>query len=214
VATALDLSEGVQGLVGYAASDLDALWREITGGADAAEALNDVLPGLVSVYGSAASALAADWYDEVRAEVSPRSRFTAVPADIADVGAYSLIGWAVDAAVDDASLRMLIEGGMQRRIANFSRLTVTGSAVSDPAAVGWQRVGNGGCTSGFCDMLISRGAVYSEATASFAAHDNCKCSAVPAWGGRPVPVKPYKPSLRHVSDADRQRVREWVSVNL
>lgn len=209
----LELSEAVEGLVTYAASDLQALWREIAGTPVAADALHDVLPALIDTYGAGAGALAADWYDEYRDDIGARGRFTAIPAAIADTGAHSLIGWAVDAAVDDVSLLALLEGGVQRRVANFARDTITGSSLADPAAVGWQRVGNGGCTSGFCDMLIARGAVYTEATALFAAHDHCKCSAVPAFNGVPLPVKPYTPTLRTVSDKDRARVRDWIAVN-
>jgi hypothetical protein len=62
-------------------------------------------------------------------------------------------------------------------------------------------------------MLIGRGAVYSEATADFAAHDHCKCSAVPAFDGEPRPVKPFTPSLREATDADRARVREYLATH-
>ncbi|UYL87836.1 hypothetical protein SEA_MALISHA_5 [Gordonia phage Malisha] len=43
---------------------------------------------------------------------------------------------------------------------------------------------------------------------------NCKCVAVPAFGGRPVPVKPYEVSARDISDADRARARAWIAANL
>jgi hypothetical protein len=31
-------------------------------------------------------------------------------------------------------------------------------------------------------MLIGRGAVYTEASVDFEAHDHCHCGAEPAWG--------------------------------
>jgi hypothetical protein len=111
---------------------------------------------------------------------------------------------------------------MQRRIANFSRQTVMGSSVADPKARGWQRVGAGECKTGFCDMLIGRGAVYSEASADFAAHDHCKCSAAPAFDGEPRPVKPYTVSPRRtidpetgkpVIDANFLRAKEWIATH-
>ncbi|HEY5515292.1 MAG TPA: hypothetical protein VIK12_03695 [Pengzhenrongella sp.] len=210
----LDLREAVDGLTGYAYADLNALWRDLP--ADpvlAREALNDVLPALVTVYGEAAATLAADWYDDLRESVGPRQRFAAIPAGFADTGAYALVGWATTRAVDATSLRSLVEGGVQRRVANFSRQTVMTSAVKDPAATGWQRIGAGECRSGFCDLLIGRGTVYqTESSATFASHDHCKCGAVPAWGGEPLPVRPYTPSTR-VTDADRERTREWFKEN-
>lgn len=209
----LDLRDGVQGLVGFARRDLDALWREVRDAAEAEVALRDVLPALIDSYGSAASVLAADWYDDLRVKVGAPRRFGAVLATVPDSGSQALVGWAVSEARDMSTMNALIVGGMQRRIANYSRQTVMASSVADPAARGWQRVGSGGCTSGFCDMLIGRGAVYSEATADFSSHDYCQCQAVPAFGGEPVPVKPYTPSLRNISDADRARLREYLATH-
>lgn len=207
----LDLRDGVQGLVVFAQRDLDALWRQVRDAAEAQTALNDVLPALIDTYGLAASALAAEWYDELRQKVGAKGRFTAIAADIKDTGAHALVGWAASKATDTSTMQELVLGGMQRRIANFSRQTVMDSSVADPGAHGWQRVGVGECTNGFCDMLIARGAVYSEATADFAAHDHCKCTAVPAFGGEPRPVKPFTPSLRTATPADRATVRDYLA---
>lgn len=175
----LDLRDGVQGLVAYANRDLSVLWRQVTDAAQARVALNDVLPALIETYGAAAGALAADWYDDQRVKVEVAGRFRAIPADIKDVGAYELVGWASTTAKDMTSFESLVRGGMQRRIANFSRGTVTGSSLADPKARGWMRVGNGECD--FCRMLIGRGAVYTEASADFLSHDACRCGAAPEW---------------------------------
>lgn len=207
----LDLRDGVQGLVVLAEDDLALLWQQVRDAAEAQTALHDVLPALIDTYGLAASALAAEWYDELRDKVAAPGRFTAIAADIKDTGAHALVGWAGSKATDLNSMQELILGGMQRRIANFSRQTVMDSSVADPGAHGWQRVGVGECTNGFCDMLIARGAVYSEATADFAAHDHCKCTAVPAFGGEPRPVKPFTPSVRSATPADRARVRDYLA---
>lgn len=196
-------------LVDLAGTDLARLWRLVSEGASAGEALHDLLPAIVTEYGALGAALAAQWYDDQRDKAGVSGRFRGIPIEADDRGTHALIGWALAEATDDTSLQTLILGGVQRRIADHVRYTVAGSAVADPGATGWQRVGVGGCTSGFCDMLIARGAVYTEATADFAAHDHCKCSAVPAWGGQPVPVKPHTPSPRR-SDADRARVREYL----
>lgn len=64
--------------------------------------------------------------------------------------------------------RLVLEGG---------RSTITQTTAADPSMRGWQRVGDGGCD--FCQMLLSRGAVYTEASADFPAHDRCHCSAEP-----------------------------------
>lgn len=200
-------------LVGLAGRDLARLWRLVADGASAEEALRDILPAIVSEYGAAGAAMAAEWYEQQREKAGVTGRFVALPVAADDRGAQALIGYALATATDDASLASLIAGGTQRRIADHARYTIARNSVEDSAARGWQRVGVGACKDGFCDMLIARGAVYTEATADFAAHDNCNCSAVPAWGGEPLPVKPYTPTLRNVSDADRARVRAYLRTN-
>lgn len=197
------------GLVRLADRDLSRLWATVSRGASADVALRDLLPAIVREYGAAGAALAADWYDDQRDKAGVRGRFAAIPVEADDRGTQALIGWALSSATDDASLHALILGGTQRRIADHVRRTVADSAVADPGARGWQRVGSGECA--FCAMLIGRGAVYSEASADFASHDHCNCSAVPAWNGQPRPVKPYTPSLRGSTEADRARVREYLA---
>lgn len=177
------LRSGIVTLNGYAAMDLEQLWSEVATAAEAREALLDVLPSLVEDYGLAVATLAADWYDEARAQAQVARRFSAVPAAIGAAGAEELARWGVgplfSAEPDWAAARTLVAGGLQRRIANASRETITVSSVRDPSARGWQREGGGGCD--FCAMLIGRGAVYTEATAAFESHDHCNCYAVPAF---------------------------------
>lgn len=205
-----------------ASRDLGRIFQSLQANDIASEALHDMLPALIDKYGEAASAAAADWYDDLRGSMGVGGRFVAIPANIRDSGSHALVGWALDAAHDDESLIALLEGGMQRRVVNFGRFTVTESSFRDPHADGWMRLGQGkNCP--FCDLLISRGAVYSEATVQFASHDHCNCIAVPAFKGKPRPVR-LDEEGRRVDFSDRRdrtddvqreasnaRVREWVS---
>jgi hypothetical protein len=209
--TASQLRSNQASLAGLASNDLMALWRQVSNAAEARVALFDVLPKLIQTYGSAAASLAADWYDEARAEVDIKGAFRAIPADLGDQNSESLIAWATDRGTDLDSVLILVNGGVQKRIAMFSRLTVASSSIADPQAHGWQREGAGECD--WCSMLISRGAVYSEATADFAAHDHDECVAVPAFVGHPKPVKPYTPSLRQ-SKATQASAKRWISDHL
>lgn len=178
--SAAELRRQLAGLTNLAGQDLAAVWRELDAAAFRGGALFDLLPALVEKYGSAAATVTADWYDDLRQTVAVRSVFTAIPADIRDSGTEALIGWAQSQTTDPAVLQQLVLGGATRRILNFSRQTVMGSAIADPAASGWQRVGSGDSCD-FCSMLLGRGAVYREATADFASHDHCNCGAEPAW---------------------------------
>lgn len=162
-----------------AGRDLRRVWTLVERPEGAREVLHDVLPDLVSEYGLMGATLAADWYDSERDRLGVAGRFQAVVAELKDAGAEALIGWALSQATDLPAFESLILGGTQRRIANYVRETVTTSSTADPKARGWQRVGGGGCD--WCQMLVGRGAVYTEATADFEAHDGCRCTAAPVW---------------------------------
>ena len=187
----------------------------ILAGVDDSQAIRALLaaslPDLVSTYGAAAATLAADHYELLRETERITGRHMATPATLPGRGRTdSLAGWAVRGLADPVTSPLkLAAGGLHRIIANASRETLMDSTLADPQALGWQRVGAGECS--FCSMLIARGAVYTRRSVNFGAHDNCNCSAVPAWGGRPRPVEPYTPSTRNITDADRARVRRWIA---
>lgn len=209
------LAEQVAVITDIAAEDLSFIWRGLSP-QEATEALFDMLPSVIDTWAAAAGALSADWYDQRREDADIAGRFTAIIPDLGDAGADELAGWAsqaIDLDEPDWDLaRSRVDGGMQRRITNTSRETIIKSSLEDPHARGWQRVARaGGCA--FCVMLAGRGTIYRAKNVRFGAHDHCHCSAVPAWGGRAVPVKPYKPSGRRITAADRARVREWISAN-
>lgn len=218
---ATDLRSGTSSLVALATRDLDAFWAEIAvyeaaayaGDAQAAAtlrtALMDVLPTLAGQYQDAAIALTADLYDLERLRLNIDGDFRADGISIPD-GGHVLAGWALKEAVDGSGLYGLIKGGLTKRVMQAANRTVMNATHADPRATGWQRVArsSGGCT--FCRMLAGRGAVYSRETADFAAHGNCLCVATVAWDGREIPVKPYTPSLRASTPAERAAVYEYL----
>ena len=77
-----------------------------------------------------------------------------------------------------ALARSLSFGAVARYLLDAQRSVIMGSAIASRDVPGWRRIGSGGCD--FCSMLISRGAVYSRETVSFASHDRCRCLAEPA----------------------------------
>ena len=218
MATPQQLRRDIATLVDEANGDLDWIWSLGTP-EQIVEALRDILPGLIDAYGAAAATVTAEWYDELRESQAVAGRFSAIAADIPETGAQALIGWAIDEATDDATFKTLLAGGMQRRIANFSRQSVMESSLADPQSDGWMRVGNGD-NCAFCDLLIGRGAVFSGSTVRFASHDHCNCGAAPSWG-RPsdiFDVEQYRRSRRNRSDEtrtkDNARARDWIEANL
>lgn len=215
--TAAELRSDVEALAVVASRQLDDLWTPGAADADTMQTvLAEALPPLVTGYALAAAAVAADWYDDRRERVYGPGTFVAPVPDAGDRGADALAGWAVgplySSEPDWDTARTLLDGGLQKRIGDSARDVVTDAAVQDPAARGWQREATGRSCP-FCVMLASRGAVYSRSSADFASHDNCDCYAVPAFDGQPIPVKPYTPSTRTVTDTDRARVRRYLARN-
>lgn len=211
MATSAQLRRDEAKLTRLAANELAAMWRQVQNFAEAGQLLHDVLPGLISTYGEAMAAVAAEWYDEARVAADVGGWYRSVPAALGDAGAASLAGWASAKGTTIDSILELATGGLTKRVMTFSRETIMSSSLADPRAQGWQRVGVGECD--FCLMLISRGAVYAEASADFGAHDHCRCSAVPAFDGAPREALPYTPSLRQ-SDADAERAKAWIADHL
>lgn len=89
----------------------------------------------------------------------------------------TMAGKTAELAMRDAFVQS--SGAATRLVLDAGRDTIRATAVADPRTAGWQRVTSGGCD--FCTMLAGRGAVYSEATADFASHDHCACSAEPVY---------------------------------
>ena len=118
-------------------------------------------------------------------------------------------GLAPEAA--SAQALQAVKAAGAHRVLDADRQTVMKSSAADPRAAGWKRLSHGGCE--FCEMLAGRGAVYGVDTATFASHDNCRCTAVPAFGGREVEVEDYKPSARKVSEAQRAQLRDYLADN-
>lgn len=173
------LRSDTERLVRLADRDLSRLWQLVASGAAADEALHDLLPAIVREYGAAGGALAAEWYDQQREKAEARGRYFAVPIEANDRGAHALVGAALSQARDDAGLKGLILGGVQRRIADHLRLTVANNSVADRAAQGWIRVGVGGSCN-WCDQYLD-GEIRTASGYDFDAHDNCNCTVAPAF---------------------------------
>lgn len=209
------LNSVLQTLSAAALADLQQLWG--LSPTELAVALFDLLPGLVDTWGEASAAAAADWYDELRDTAAVSGSFTAIVEPLGDLGAHALAGWAAEPLSlpepDVLSAKSRVEDGFQKRLVNSANLTVTGSSAADPQARGYMRRTRPGACK-FCIMVASRPAVYTKKSSTFACHGNCYCEAVPAWGGKALPVGPYKPSDRPSTPEDRARVRKWIADNL
>lgn len=173
-------------VTGLAARDLERVWRtlDLTDAISVRDVLLEVLPALGSKYGDAAATIAADWYDSLRAQSRARGSFSAsaaLPDSTARLEATARWGLSPmfgPNPTPDTALTLL-QGGLQRFVADAHRETITSAIVADPAKAGWTRVGVGECD--WCQQYID-GEVHYVAGYDFPAHDNCNCTAVPSWG--------------------------------
>lgn len=206
-------------LIELALSDLAPVWSGLN--ADDARGVQDVLhpalSDLVDLYASAASALGADWYDDMREAAGSPGRFRALPGALPDAEAVPvLVRWGTgplfSAQPDLAATQALVEGGFQKLVADSDRASVFRSINADPTARGWSRQTTGKSCP-FCRFLAGRGAVYSAATAGFASHNFCDCICVPSFGDGPaIAALPYTPSSQFrtqaARDANNARLRQ------
>ncbi|WP_220188364.1 VG15 protein [Streptomyces phytophilus] len=84
----------------------------------------------------------------------------------------------------DASVRTMadrLEGSATRLVLEGHRGTVLRTVQDSGGAAGWRRVAGRPEPCAFCLALVSRGAVYSKATAAFQAHDWCACTPEPLY---------------------------------
>lgn len=168
-------------LVAIARNDLRILLDRYSDADQARDVLIEALPRFVSIYGSAATALAADWYDDLRDEQDITGRFAPIPAELPDTERTDILArWGVgplyQAEPDKAAAFTLVAGGLSRIIADADRYTITVSTREDPAAEGWRRVVSAGACQ-FCQGLA--GTLYTDP--AFGSHDTCGCTAAPSW---------------------------------
>lgn len=210
-----EIQAGVRALV---IGDLEAFFASLDLGRPEAarDALLEYVPFLVATYGEQAASLAADWYDDVRADEGVPGRFRAA-MDVPDESEATegLVRRAAGALFTDVPLAALpmIQGKAAQYAIEGARQTVMVSTMRDPRSSGWRRVTRSGACR-FCRMLAGRGAVYKESTAFFAAHGGaeggeCNCAAVPSWDpdAPEVDVFLYEASRRTTGMSEPEKAR-------
>ncbi len=174
------------GVVALAARQLAALWPRVDWpSVNAIDAVTTLYRAIVTRYGQAAAAVAAEFYDDQRAARQLPSRFRAAPADtvppeqIAAIVASAFRGTVTVTVLDDPAptrtrvtqlqaeettsdlpvdqrVRQRLESSLSRLVLAPARATVADNIAADPAKPRWIRVPTGAKTCEFCMMLASR----------------------------------------------------------
>lgn len=88
-----------------------------------------------------------------------------------------------------------LQGSATRLVLAGDRETTMRTFAERDEIAGYRRVPGGSRPCAFCQMLISRGAVYSKATADFRAHDRDRCKPELLYRREPEP-----PEVRRLSE--------------
>ncbi|AQT81973.1 hypothetical protein B1R94_26005 [Mycolicibacterium litorale] len=167
------------GIVTLAARDLAKLWPRVDWSSPKAPAaVTTIYRAITTRYGQAAAAVAAEFYDDVRADQRRlTSRFRATPADpvpdeqISDIVDSAFKGKVTvevlpaedlpaDATTSDLPVEQRVqqrlENSLQRLVLQPARDTIALNAGKDPAQPRWIRVPTGKKTCAFCMMVASR----------------------------------------------------------
>lgn len=173
--------------------DFVRLWPLWTGDESSFEHLVSATLPLVQAHHRVSASVAGAYYEAFRrAEGVPGDAALRLASDV-DVdrvtsslyvtgrvmtGKAIAAGLSPQSAMQTALVRT--SGAVGRHVLNGGRETLVRSTSVDRRARGWGRI-TGGNACDFCSMLADRGAVYSDDTADFQAHDHCACMAEPRY---------------------------------
>jgi hypothetical protein len=179
--------------------------------------LLEAVPEVISYFTDGSAALAADLYEDERNLAGARGLF-AVDLTINDrtVKIRRAVAWASDPLFtgDEAAAGQRLAQVVQLETARPYRDTILDNRRRDPESVGWTRIASPKAC-GFCRLLASKGAIFKKATADFAAHDGCGCTAAPVFkGGEMGPeasVMQYIGSKRKRTPAEKAALRDAIA---
>ena len=180
-------------------------------------ALLDGVPDLIGYYAEGSATLAADFYEDQRELAGVRSAFAAevVVLDRTEK-IRRAVAWSAAPLIldpdDILTAASRLSEVVQPEVARPYRDTILANRQNDPESAGWRRITAGGCK--LCRMLADRGAVYRQATATFAAHPSCRCTAQPVFKtdvGEEASVIQYVASQRKRSPQQQEALREYLA---
>lgn len=198
MATAAQVNEfrrNTAALTKLALRDLDSIWAAIDVNDSLAvkRAVLQFVPDLVQTYGSTASLLGADFYDQLRNLPVSAGRFSALLAEPVPVKqAEAMARWGIGEVFKGNPAQALenLSGGVQRLVMEPARTTIARSASRDPVRTLWARIPGGGDTCNFCIMVASQGAVYASEESAGGMndyHDRCECVPTPVRSNEDYP---------------------------
>lgn len=124
------------------------------------------------------STLRGDGYAPIVEDVIDEARLTASLTATGPAAMRRAIGRGVEPATASVTAKATSAAAGMRHALNAGRTTLLTNVANDDDAYAWRRVVSGNACK-FCDALAGR--VHRDASAGFAAHDGCACSAEPLF---------------------------------
>lgn len=206
------------GIVGLAAAQTAALWPQVDWASPAAAgAVRTVYGAIVDQFGQSTAAVAAQFYDEQRAEHGLPSQYTASMADplppvmLDKIVTSAFLGGQPASDVPeteqttsdlpvDQMVPQRLDGQLQRLVLQAGRETIADNVAKDPAKPRYVRVPQSSHPCAFCVLRASRqiGPDFGGYTSIQSAggteatryHKHCDCEAVPVFSGSASAVSP------------------------
>jgi hypothetical protein len=151
-----------------------------------------LLPQVVTPYVTAASDLAATWYEDLRANAVGGPFYATSNAAVSASQINALVRFGVKPLFGQSgsTVLSLMGGGVQKLVAGAGRSTIDTNIARDRVKVGYARIPQAGCCA-FCGLMASRGAVYGSAETAGASkkfHNFCRCVVIPVFAGAENPA--------------------------
>ena len=157
----------------------------------ARDALLQLLPAVTERYGNVAATLAANFYDELRAEARVAGRFSAPMAANVDPDAPTGTVRRLAGYLFTDSPTAMLPGlllAASKYVLQPGRTTIVQAAHADPRRPRYARVPGGPDPCAFCQVMASRGFKYASAQSAGEENDyhgDCHCTVVADWDDHP-----------------------------
>ena len=181
-----------------------------------AQQLRATLPAVASSYGTVASVISANAYNESRSEYSPPTQYTATPKlyEQSNDLVQASIGFSIAGLVktdDYSTFQTNLAGAMVKAVLEYDKTTVDLNLTADPSGTRYQRVASANACA-FCKTMAAVAEV--QRTESFDGyHAFCNCMLSPIFEGQePITRSYYKEAEDAYSLASKELERQREAV--
>jgi hypothetical protein len=159
-----------------------------------AQQLRATLPAVATSYGTVASVISANAYNESRSEYSPPTQYTATPKLYEESNdlVQASIGFSIAGLVKTADYNTFqtnLAGAMVKAVLEYDKTTVDLNLTADPSGTRYQRVASANACA-FCRTMAAVAEV--QRTELFDGyHSFCNCMISPIFEGQEPITRPY-----------------------